>query len=123
MSDGKVLNLDELFGEDRPVVVRWREREYALLRFTAMGVKQVLKFQRLRRDAVREQLLADESEEAAAKVEALFDAMLAMIGPELPLNELPYVLKPSILAFYFEQLEEKKTNARSPMTGEKSIQP
>lgn len=123
MSDGKVLNLDELFGEDRPVMVRWREREYPLLRFTAMGVKQVLKFQRLRRDAVREQLLADESEEAAAKVEALFDAMLAMIGPELPLNELPYVLKPSILAFYFEQLEEKKTNARSPMTGEKSTQP
>lgn len=118
----KVLNLDEVFGQDRPIKVVWKGDEYALHRFTALSVAEVLKFQKMRREAARLQIMDEITDERSRAIEDLFNAMLAMIGPELPLAEIPYVMKPSILAFYFGQLDEKKrvNPARRRTTGEKS---
>ena len=108
MDENKVLNLDEMFGEDRPVVVKWKTGEYELHRFTALSVTNVLKFQKMRRDVMRLQVLDEVTEKDAGTIESLFNAMLKMIGPDLPLDEIPYVMKLTILAFYFEQIDEKK---------------
>ena len=108
VDDNKVLNLDEMFGEDRPVKVKWKTGEYELHRFTALSVTNVLKFQKMRREVMRLQVLDEVTEKDAKTIESLFNAMLQMIGPELPLDEIPYVMKPTILAFYFEQIDEKK---------------
>ena len=121
--DNKVLNLDEMFGEDRPVKVKWKTGEYELHRFTALSVTNVLKFQKMRRDVMRLQVLDEVTEKDAGTIESLFNAMLKMIGPELPLDEIPYVMKPTILAFYFEQIDEKKrTIPAKKTTGVRSSQ-
>lgn len=123
MDENKVLNLDEMFGEDRPVKVKWKEGEYELHRFTALSVVNVLRFQKMRRGVMRLQVVDEVSEKDAATIETLFNEMLKLIGPDLPLDDIPYVMKPTILAFYFEQIDEKKrTSPRRRMTGARSSQ-
>ena len=120
--ENKVLNLDEVFGQDRPIKVKWKENEYALHRFTALSVTEVLRFQKMRREVMRLQLIEEVTEKEGGEIEALFNAMLKLIGPDLPLDEIPYVMKPSILAFYFEQIDEKKRASTKRMTGARSSQ-
>ena len=96
MSDGKVLNLDELFGEDRPVVVRWQGREYALLRLAAFSPKEIREFEAMQGQAVKLQDAKADNEQ----VMALFDRMLLTLCKELPVAEMPFMAKTRVITFY-----------------------
>lgn len=117
----RVLNLDEVFGQDMLIKVKWNEKDYELRHITAMSVTEVLQFQKMRRDVVRLQI-QDVTENDSLEIESLFNTMIKLLCPDMPLDEMPYVLKPSILAHYFEQIEKKRTAPASRMTGERSSQ-
>lgn len=104
----KALDLDELFGQARAIKVKWQGKEYELVQFNGMNSYQVLSFQKMRRDIVVAQLDETISAERAAEIEKLFDDMLTILCKDLPLHEISYVEKTTIIAFYFQETQEKK---------------
>jgi hypothetical protein len=111
MDENKVLNLDEMFGEDRPVKVKWKGVEYELLRLEAFSPREINRFQTMQKDASELQRLknanaADKSIDA--KIEQLFDKMLSTLCAKLPLKEIPFLGKTRIITFYIEETQGKK---------------
>lgn len=111
MDENKVLNLDEMFGEDRPVKVKWHGESYNLLRLEAFSPREINRFQSMQKDASELQRLknlnkADKSIDK--KIEDLFDKMLSTLCVKLPLKEIPFLGKTRIITFYIEETQGKK---------------
>ena len=105
----KSLDLNELFGKTKTIKVICRDmKEYELVQFSGMNSYEVLSFQKMRRDVIRLQLEGTISAERAVEIEKLFDDMLTILCKELPLGEISYVEKTTIIAFYFQETQEKK---------------
>ncbi len=107
-----MLDLDEMLGQTKVVKVRRHGIEYVFADLNGMGVHKILQFQSMRQRIVRLQMLDDISEEQALEIEKLFDKMLGALCADLPLNEITYTEKTTILGFYFTETAPKK--ARSP---------
>lgn len=111
----KVLNLDEVFGQDRPIKVKWQGREYELLRLEAFSPRQIQALGKMQEAA---QKLSTHTqpppntsylgEEQDTKIEQLFDEMLSTLCKDLPLNEMPFLAKMRIITFYIEETQGKK---------------
>jgi hypothetical protein len=111
MDENKVLNLDEMFGEDRPVKVKWKGVEYDLLRLEAFSPREINRFQMMQKDASELQRLKNENaadKSIDAKIEQLFDKMLSTLCAKLPLKEIPFLGKTRIITFYIEETQGKK---------------
>lgn len=111
MSDQKVLNLDEMFGEDRPVTVVWQGVKYDLLRMEAFSPREINRFQTMQKDASELQRLKNANKDDKSidgKIEALFDKMLSTLCAKLPLKEIPFLGKTRIITFYIEETQGKK---------------
>lgn len=108
----KTLDLDELLGQKTVVKVRRHGIEYELADLNALGAHKILQFQAMRQKVARLQLADEITEEQSAEIEKLFEKMLSMLCEALPLHEISYPEKTTILAFYFTETLPKK--AKSP---------
>jgi hypothetical protein len=105
----RILNLDEVFGQDRPVKVLWGGREYELLRLEAFSPRQIHALGKLQGAAARlSEGGMQNAEGSDAEIEALFDEMLAVLCKELPLATMPFLAKTRIITFYIEETQGKK---------------
>ena len=124
--DSKVLNLDELFGQARAVKVRWKGREYELLRIEGISPKQASQFNKLYLKAAKLQGAlsggADMDEAQADDVDELFNQMLSILCADFPVRETPFMAKMNVIQFYVEQTQGKKVMeaALTKLTGEMS---
>ena len=111
MNETKVLNLDEMFGEDRPVVVKWHGESYNLLRLEAFSPREINRFQSMQKDASELQRLKNANKDDKGidkKIEDLFDKMLSTLCAKLPLKDIPFLGKTRIITFYIEETQGKK---------------
>lgn len=129
----RILDLDDLLGQNKSVKVKWHTKEYALLTVEAISPKQAVQFQRMQEKTIKLQTPkangdasknADVTDDDAAQLEALVDEMLIMLCSELPIGEIPFGGKMRILNFYMEETQGKKALevALSPPTGVTSSQ-
>lgn len=124
-TDGKVLDLDQLFGQAKAVKVKWEGEMHELLRLEAISPKQAMKFNQLylRAGKLQQALQSKTGDELSDadvdEVQAVFDEMLGMLCATLPLKEIPYMAKSQIMVFYMEQTQGKKAMeaALSQVTG------
>lgn len=114
MSDQiKTLDLDELFGNSRPIKVRWAGKEYELLRLEAFSPREINAFQKMQIEAHKLQQKPSMQQiidgyDADAEIVALFDKMLIQLCPSLPLDSIPFLAKSKIITFYIEETAGKK---------------
>lgn len=109
----KTLDLDELFGNARPIKVKWAGKEYELLRLEAFSPREINAFQKMQVEAQRLQQPATiqqqiEGYDPDAEIAALFDKMLAQLCPSLPLDSIPFLAKSRIITFYIGETAGKK---------------
>lgn len=117
MSDNGVLNLDELFGESKPVKVKWHGALHELRRPEALGPRDLVRYDKLMALMAAAQTLTpllsqgekaeEESENAQAEaIEHAIDEMLRMVGPTLLTAHPPlsFMAKNRVLQYYTEQV-------------------
>jgi len=120
MTKDKALNLDELFGRARPVVVVWQGERYELVRPEALTPVEYQRWVALQRrmaplfdgldnvDNMTEKQ-AEELNTAITEALGLFNAELAAAG-------LPFAAKIKVLEFYTEQVfEPQKAGDPNPI--------
>jgi hypothetical protein len=108
----KALDLDELFGQARAVMVKWQGKEYELIRLEALGPKAIMRFQSMQKKAnelrsasmLKKQL----TDEQSADIESLFDEMLTMLCQKFPVKTVPFAAKTKALEFYITETQGKK---------------
>jgi hypothetical protein len=126
-----VLNLDELFGEAKPVKVRWQGVLHELRRPEALGPRDLVRYDKLMALMAEAQTPApapgdgESSENAqAAAIERAIDEMLRMVGPSLleVTTPLSFMAKNRVLQYYTEQVitptgpDEKKASVSPAST-------
>lgn len=109
-----VLNLDEVLEGRRKIQVRRQGAAYDFIDLSSMSASNVIKIQTMRQKIARLQMLDEISDEQAQNIEKLFDGILSLLCPTLPVADIAYTEKTTILAFYFTESQAKK--ARSPKT-------
>lgn len=110
MSDEKMLDLNELFGQAVTVKVKARDgKVYELLRMEAISPREAVRFQRLQQKAARLQVVGEEmSDEQASDLVGVFDDLLEILCAELPVEAMQFAEKMAVLQFYMEQTQKKK---------------
>lgn len=107
-----VLDLDEILEGIKKIQVRRQGVTYDFLDLSSMPASNVIKIQTMRQKIARLQMLDEINEEQAQNIEKLFGSILGLLCPDLPLGEISYTEKTTILAFYFTESQSKKV--RSP---------
>jgi hypothetical protein len=113
MSDEKLLNLDELFGQAQTVRIRWKGQEYGLLRMEGISPKQLTEFNKLylRAMKMREELAAENqenNEQLSGELEELLGQILKLLCPGLSLETMPFIVRLRTVTYYVEQTQGKK---------------
>ncbi len=107
--NGKALDLDELFGQNKSIKVKWHDKQYELIPISAIGPKDALALQKMQARATAFSSQKEEiTDETAAELERMFDEMLVILSRELPLEQIPFGAKMKILEFYTQESEGKK---------------
>lgn len=132
MTERKVLDLDQLMGLDRPIIVRLHGAEYELKRPEAFGPLEIQRFQRTERiyNAILngyeggKEANPDEAQaqEWLGKASELLGGLIEMLCPELAKAGLGLAGMVRVIEHYHAQVDntaEKK--AEPPPTGETSI--
>ena len=114
----RTLDLDELFGDARPVKVKWNGKVYELLRLDAFSPREIHVFQKMQMEAEQlqkavgsEQLSVSSGQSAVnsdQQISELFDKMLKCLCPQLPVDDIPFLAKTRIITFYIEETQGKK---------------
>lgn len=121
----KPLNLDELFGQARAVIVIKDDVRHELIRLEALDPKQAVRFQKLQVKASGLKSIDPQSpsDAQAQQVTEAVDEMLSILCDSMPLDKLSFVEKTRVLEYYFEEIQEKKApklalaKVRSKQTG------
>jgi len=108
--ENKTLDLDQLFGQAEPVKIKLKGKEYEMLPIEGIGPKQAVRFQKLQLKANKIQKLNPKLMDAkqAKELDDMFDEMLRILCPELPLAEMNSMQKIRTVVFYVEQTQGKK---------------
>lgn len=116
MSDekSKVLDLDQILGQRNQIVIRRKDVEYSMRDMNALSANDVIRLQAMRQKIARLQMLDELTEDQAKEIEKLFNSILGLLCAEIPLGDISYSEKTTILAFYFTESQTKK--AMSPKT-------
>lgn len=112
-----VLDLNALYGVEKPLKVLWGEHEYVLRRPQAMGPRDVVALEQMQTRAARLQGMdANALTEAQANdFEIVTMQIVQLLCPELMEAELPFVARVKIIVWYFAQV--------NPDTPEKKMTP
>ena len=109
-NNGRVLDLDELFGMARPIVVRWKGRDYPLRRPTALSPEEIVRNERLRvRWADLQERISDgealqTSSGLAGEIEEVTLEMIAILCPALAKAGVPFVAQVQVLQYYANEV-------------------
>ncbi len=122
----KVHDLDELFGQAQPIVVKWEGKEYQLRRPDSFGPKELNQFQHLQEKSAELQSAKEGgmSDEQADQLEELTHQSIEMLNEKL-VEKLSFIQKVNVLAFYAEQVREElpegeKKRLEESLIGERS---
>ncbi len=119
MAKGKALNLDELYGQNDPVLVVYQEHEYELLRPDAWTPEIYSQYVRLQKSVTEDEIArAMESPKGFEKLSAVVDKIMQIISPELAKLDLSLEKKSRIIEHYAsvvfpEELSAAKTRAKA----------
>jgi hypothetical protein len=106
----RLLDLDELLGQARPIKVKWQGATYELLNSDGISPKQAVQFQKMQ-GRVQNLIGSDQSsvtsDQDAVELEAVLDEMLGMLCAELPLGEIKFGMKLKIITFYVQETQGK----------------
>lgn len=120
MSDdvnNQVLDLNALYGVDKPLKVLWGAGEYVMRRPQAFGPRDLVTLEDLQKRAVHLQNLgAGMTDAQAIELENVLNQLLAMVCPEMPTADMPFVARARIAMWYFKQVspEQKKMTTTEP---------
>lgn len=117
----QVLDLDELYGVAKPLIVTWGGERYALKRPEGMGPEELTELQRMQREYNRlNQRKATLGSPAAPTSKQEYDAkklmrdidkmvtqIIAVFSPELGKAGLPFGARVKILQFYINETQAK----------------
>jgi hypothetical protein len=116
---GGTLDLNALYGANKPIKVLWGESEYELKHASALSPRDSMKLQGLQSKANSLKSVKKELNDIQAKqLEEITDTILFTLCPELAHAEMPFMVKAHTLTWYFEQVngqaaarEKKVTSA------------
>ena len=110
-----VLDLQQLFGQSQSIKVKCRDgKTYELMRMDAITPKEAVRFQKLQVRASSIQKAGQNmSNEQAADLTIIFDELLSILCKDLPLKQMEYLEKVTVINFYMEQTQGKKTMDRA----------
>ena len=120
------LNLDELFGQAKDLVVIWEGARHMMRHPTAMGPKDLNLLQRLQDlqvDVSEDMKDEAKEDEAAEELIKVIDKIIGMIAPTLDALGLPIFAKMRIMTFYQKEIEAENPKAAAGVakqTGETS---
>jgi len=117
-TNGKSLNLDEFFGVEAPIVVKWQNRSHELVRPKGLGPKDLLKLDKLQVKYRALLNIAEEpgtedremTEDELEQVGEAIDAILDLVAPTIKADSMPFFAKMKLLAFYNEQVGAEVTD-------------
>jgi hypothetical protein len=101
--DGGVLDLDALYGQVRPIVVRWQGQEYALRRPEAFTPVEWLHYRQLQKRAAQLNETSDD-EAAMREMDALLSDEVALMCGELADAQLPFAVRVAVIQHYMAQV-------------------
>lgn len=113
-----VLDLDVVFGLERPLVLRWEGQEYRLKNISALNALDVLRIrelqQRLQQAGTRHDAAALEKE--AAEMEQLIDELFGIVCPALRESNMPFLKKFRVMTWYTDESDSEKKVTTAPTT-------
>lgn len=120
-----VMDLDALYGEQEPLTVKWKGKEYPIARTDALGPKALFGLTATYGSANKLKNIGEKITDAQAKeLETLMNTVLKMVAPTLPLAEMPFAARTKTLEWYFHEVNppsaEKKMNRKDRRTMAKS---
>ncbi|CAK0773825.1 conserved hypothetical protein [Gammaproteobacteria bacterium] len=116
---GTVLNLDELFGQQQPLVVELNGKEFNLRRQDTFSPEEYYHMQKMRTKLSKDTATGADTEEGAHAIEVAMDEIVKMLCPELAAEKLTFIKKVKILDWYAAQMEpaEDSTEDSKNSTG------
>lgn len=119
MAKGKALNLDELYGQNDPVLVVYQGQEYELFRPDSWTPETYSQYVRLQKSVTEEEIAkAMESSKGFEKLTSVVDKIMQIISPELAKLDLSLEKKSRIIEHYAsvvfpEELSAAKVRAKA----------
>lgn len=121
----RVLNLDELFGNSRPVVIVWKEKRFEFTLPDGMSLAQNNEWMKLQMRITNIQnKVSDIADQDIEELEDLVGKILEILSPAYLAENPPFAHRVRALEFYaqevFPDLDKKvgdKSSARKNSTG------
>lgn len=119
-----VLDLNALYGVERPLKVLWGDREYFLRRPQEMGPRDVVTLQHWsgRAQAIQNLDMEHLTEAQANELERVTREMSNLICPDLATVQIPFVALGKIITWYFAEVNPEKKIAAAAKTTENQSQ-
>lgn len=115
------LDLDEILGQSKTLVVKWQGREYELIQMDGITPKKSLAFQKMMAKVHKLQapqedadISPEEEERLGNELERLVNQSLLLICSDLPVEDIPFGRRMQILTFYYREIQEKKITEATP---------
>ena len=116
--DNGVLDLDALYGVDKPLKVLWHDREFVMRGPQAIGPRDIVALEAIQARRLDLQKLGTAMTDVqATELEEVVDQLLEIICPEMGASDAPFIARARAVAWYFEQANprpEKKMTTRTP---------
>ena len=122
----RIHNLDELFGQNKPIIIVWEEKRYPLKHPDSFTPVEMNRFERLSKESEKLRLKDEEelSDEEAKLLGDITRKLLDLLNPDLA-EKLTFTQQVNVLFFHAEEIrkemgsQEKKT--AESLIGEQSI--
>lgn len=112
MSEHGILNLDELFGIDRPIVVNWKEKRYELRRPDGLTPPEYVRWQKVQGQIAGLQAAkGDLTDKEADLLEEVVDKAITLLNVDLIKAGLSFPAKVRVLQFYTDEIAKEKFEA------------
>jgi hypothetical protein len=101
----KVLDLDELFGQAKGVIVRWSGQEYSLTKMNGLTPAQLVELNKLQTDSFKLKKTAEKgtlTENDLTALDGIMDRMLGILCPTFPASSVPFIPKSKVIEFYMD---------------------
>lgn len=103
MSD-HVLNLDELFGTSKPVVVVWEQKRYEFVRPDGLAPAQYASWLELgKKIETLQSKGSDNTAEDMAEWDGLLTRVLGLLCPDFVKEEKSFQVRTKVLEYYFQE--------------------
>jgi len=102
-----VLDLDELFGQDRPVVVMWDEKRYEFMRMAAIGPREALKFDGMLEKSAELRSATNPTDKQLDEINDMLGKMISVLSKDFPIKEIGFMHRLKVIEFYMVETSPK----------------